>query len=288
MTTNRAHRTLSLATIVTALSAVALLGTSPARAQSLPANVRPESLRDVEIQQRLDNQVPGDLRFIDARGAAVRLGSFYGHRPLILALVYHRCPMLCTQVLNGLLNAVRDVPFDAGNDFTILAVSIDPLDTPAMAQSKQAIYAGLYGRPGTNAGWQFLTGAEPEIAELARSVGFRYTYDPRSGQFAHASTLIVLTPSGKVSRYLYGISFRPRDLRLALVDASAGKIGSITDELLLYCYAYDPESGKYGLIIWRTLRGVAVATVLALGIMIVALSRRSSSRTREPSQGSGR
>jgi protein SCO1 len=247
-------------------------GKSWAQVQSI--GVRPDLLRDVGIDQKLGNQVPTDLEFRDEQGNQVELGQLFHGRPAILALVYYQCPMLCTQILDSMLTSLKQIPLDAGKDFNVVTVSIDPRDRPIEAQAKKLMYAGLYGRPGATAGWHFLTGKDPQIHALANAIGYRYAYDPVTGQYAHAAAIMILTPSGKVSRYLYGIQYRPRDLRLGLVEASSDKIGSPVDKFLLYCYHYDPQTGKYDLLISRILRVAGVATVLGIGILIFALSRQ--------------
>ncbi len=252
------------------LYVLVLVGALPAQAQ----NQRPPLLRDVGLDQRLNEQAPLDLSFRDEVGRAVRLRDYFGKKPVVLSLVYYECPMLCTMVLNGLLRSLRAIRFDAGNQFQVVIVSIDPRETPAIAAAKKETYLGQYRRAGASEGWHFLTGAEPEIQQLARAVGFRYAYDPKTGQYAHASGVIVLTPEGKLSRYFYGIEYSARDLRLGLVEASANKIGSAVDQVLLFCYHYDPLTGKYGLIIMNLLRAAGVATVLALGSFVVVMFRR--------------
>jgi protein SCO1/2 len=181
--------------------------------------------------------------------------------------------MLCTQVLNGLDRSLKDVPMDIGKDFNVVTVSIDPSETPKLASAKRDLYTGIYGRPGAAQGWHFLTGEESQIRQLANAVGFRYAYDADSKQFAHASAVMVLTPGGKISRYFYGITYPARDMRLGLVEASEGKIGSAADQVLLFCYHYDPVTGKYGLLISRVIKAGGLLTVLAIGILVLVLSR---------------
>ncbi len=248
-----------------------------AKAQVQSVGIRPELLRDVGIDQRLGNAVPLDLEFRDEHGAAVRFGQYFEGKPVILALVYYQCPMLCTEVTNGLLNTLKQVSLDAGTQFNVLVVSIDPHDTPVEADAKQLLYASLYGRHGSAAGWHFLTGKDPQIHALAQSVGFRYAYDAASGQYAHPSAVMILTPDGRVSRYFYGISYPPRDVRLGLVEASSNQIGSPVDEVLLYCYHYDPATGKYGIVISNVLRAAGLLTILVLGTLIFALTRGTAS-----------
>ena len=237
------------------------------------ASVLPPQLRGVGIDQRLNNQVPLDLKFRDETGQTVTLGSYFGKKPVILSLVYYTCPMLCTMAENGLLNALRDVNFNIGEQFEVVTVSIDPTETPEMAMGKKAVYVGLYGRPGAKQGWHFLVGDEPSIRTLTRAVGFHYNYIPETRQYAHATGIIVLTPQGKVSRYFYGILYPSRDIRLALVEASNEKIGNPVDAVLLYCCQYDPTTGKYSVVVSRILRIAGAITLLSMGTLIFALSR---------------
>lgn len=236
--------------------------------------VRPELLKDVGIDQKLNAQVPLDLSFVDETGKAVQLKDYFGQgRPVVLTLVYYNCPMLCTQVLNGTLNTLKLQTLDIGKDFNVITVSIDPTDTPRVAKAKWEMYTGIYDRPTGAQGWHFLTGQEPQIHALANAVGFRYAYDSESHQYAHASVIMVLTPEGKVSRYLYGIEYPSRDMRLALVEASEGKIGTPVDQLLLFCYHYDPHTGKYGVLVSRILKFAGGLTVVLMGIAIFFLAR---------------
>jgi len=235
--------------------------------------VRPELLKEVGVDQKLNDEIPLNLAFRDEHGRPVELAQFFGSKPVILTLVYYNCPMLCTQVLNGLDRSLEVLPLEIGKDFNVVTVSIDPTDRPVVAEAKQAMYAGMYRRPGAQYGWHFLTGDEPQIKQLADSVGFRYAYDPDSKQYAHASAIMLLTPSGKISRYFYGVSYPERDLRLGLVEASHGKIGSPVDAVLLFCYHYDPHTGKYGLLISRVLQLGGILTVLVGGIFLIFLFR---------------
>jgi protein SCO1 len=235
--------------------------------------VRPELLKQVGVDQKLNDEIPLNLAFRDEHGRPVELAQFFGSKPVILTLVYYNCPMLCTQVLNGLDRSLEVLPLEIGKDFNVVTVSIDPTDRPVVAEAKQAMYAGMYRRPGAQYGWHFLTGDEPQIKQLADSVGFRYAYDPDSKQYAHASAIMLLTPAGKISRYFYGVSYPERDLRLGLVEASQGKIGSPVDAVLLFCYHYDPHTGRYGLLISRVLQLGGIVTVLVGGIFLIFLFR---------------
>ncbi|HXZ14167.1 MAG TPA: SCO family protein [Candidatus Sulfotelmatobacter sp.] len=237
--------------------------------------VRPELLKDVGIDQNLNSQVPLELEFRDEKGRSVRLSEFFSKgRPVILSLVYYNCPMLCTQVLNGLLRSLKEQSLNPGKDFEVLTVSIDPTERPVLASAKHDLYTGIYARPGAAEGWHFLTGEEAQVKQLAHALGFRYAYDPGSKQFAHASAIFILTPDGKISRYFYGIQYPERDLRLGLVEASHGKIGTPVDQILLFCYHYDPVTGKYGLLISRVIKAAGLATVLAIGALVFILGRR--------------
>ncbi len=239
----------------------------------------PPLLKKVGFAQRLDAQLPLELPFIDDQGRTVTLGDYFHDRPVILVLAYYRCPMLCTLVLNGLTQSLFDVPFDAGKQFEIVTVSIDPRETPELAAAKKKTYVTRYGRPGAAAGWHFLTGPQTSIAPLAEAVGFRYTYDAKRDEYAHAAGIVVATPGGRLARYFYDVRFRPRDVRLALVEASAGKIGTPIDQILLYCFHYDPTEGKYGTTIMalRSRRRRADdGRACGLGRRVVALRSASS------------
>ena len=265
------------------IASALFLHLSPAAAQftdpTQSVGVRPELLKEVGVDQKLNDSIPLDLTFRDERGNLVALRQYFGSKPVILTLVYFNCPMLCTQVLNGLDRSLELIPMSIGKDFNVLTVSIDPTDRPVLAEAKQAVYLGMYGRPGAAQGWHFLTGNEPQIKQLAATVGFRYAYDPDSKQYAHASAIMVLTPTGRISRYFYGISYPERDLRLGLVDASEGKIGSPVDQILLFCYHYDPHIGKYGLMVSRVLQLAGGLTVLCGGIFLAVLFRSGHHRS---------
>ena len=246
-----------------------------------PANTRPPRLENVGIEQHLDAQIPPDLTFRDEAGKAVKLGDYFGHKPLILNLVYYNCTMLCGEALAGLASAMRLVKFDVGNEFDVVTVSFDPRETPEMAASKKIDYVGRYGRPNAAAGWHFLTGQPDSINALTKAVGFQYQYDAKSNQYAHATAILVLTPQGRISRYFYGVDFPPKDLRMGLVEASQGKIGNAVDAVLLYCYHYDPETGKYGAMVANILRLAAAATILIMGIFLFILWRLDLSVTKK-------
>jgi protein SCO1/2 len=253
---------------------------------SPPANMRPPTLQNVGIEQRLDAQIPPDLAFRDETGRAVKLGDYFGKKPLILDLVYYNCPMLCGESLAGLTGALRLVKFDAGDQFDVVIVSFDPRETPEMAAAKKADYIKRYGRPNTASGWHFLTGSAQSIDALTKAVGFQYQYDSRLNQFAHATAIMVLTPQGRISRYFYGVDFPPKDLRMGLVEASKEKIGNAVDQVLLYCYHYDPSTGKYGAVIVNILRLAAAATILILGGFLLIMLRLEKSLPRRAPNGS--
>jgi len=239
-----------------------------------PSSAQPEILQQVGIDQRLNEPVPLELVFRNEAGRAVELQEYFGHKPVVLSLVYYECPMLCNLVLNGVLKALRALSFDAGDEFTVLTVSFDPRETPALAAQKKQTYMQEYRREKAEQGWHFLTGDSAAIRRLTEAVGFRYAFDPASRQFVHASGIMVITPEGRMSRYFYGVEYSPRDLRLALVEASAGRIGSPVDQVLLYCYHYDPVTGKYGMAIMNIIRLAGAATVLVLGSFMVVMFRR--------------
>jgi protein SCO1 len=248
------------------------------RASAQPAGVRPPVLKDVGIDQLLNNQVPLDLEFRDESGRTVKLAEYFKDKPVVLSLVYYDCPRLCTQVLNGLLGALKTLPMTPGKEFVNLSVSFDPRETPQLAATKKAEYLNRYDRPGAEAGWHFLTGDEAAIQALTKAVGFRYLWDPVTKQYAHAGGIMILTPQGKVSRYFYGIEYAPRDLRFGVIDASAGKVGSVADRVILYCYMYDPDRGTYGLVVMRLLRIFGSLTVVTLLALFLYLRRKEKQR----------
>jgi len=262
-------------------ASLALLAASHLAAQATPDG-RPPILRNVTIDQHLDRQLPLGLQFRDEAGRIVRLGDYFGKRPVVLVLAYYDCPMLCTQVLNGLVSAMRILTFDAGREYEVVTVSFDPRDDPSDARAKKEPYVARYGRPTGAAGWHFLTGEPKAIGALTDAVGFRYAWDERIQQFAHASAIYVTTPDGRLSRYFYGIEYAPRDLRLALVEASRGKIGTPVDQLLLYCYHYDPVAGRYGAVVMNMVRVAGVAFVLILSGFLALMWRRERRRERRP------
>jgi protein SCO1/2 len=242
----------------------------PSKTSGVIPTQLPIGLRDVGIEQKLNAQIPLSLLFTDEEGRRVQLKDYFGKRPVILSFVYYDCPMLCTMVLNGLVRGLRPVSLNPGSDFEIVTVSFDPRETAPLAESKKRVYLNSYRRPSAAQGWHFLTGDEPSIHALTRAAGFNYHWDESSQQFAHASGIMILTPDGRISRYFYGIEFSGRDLRLGLIDASAGKIGSAADQVLLYCFHYDPSTGKYGVAIMNVMRLAGLATLLLVGGFIGA------------------
>jgi protein SCO1/2 len=263
------------------LSGLLMIGGAEYAAAQVPpppselADRTPPVLRNIRIDQKLDSQVPPDLTFKDETGQTVRLGDYFGKRPMILVLVYFKCPQLCTVVLTDLLHSLNGlVGMSVGEQFDILTVSFDPRETPELAAAKKRSYLKEYGRASAAQGWHFLTGQQPQIAALADSVGFRYEWSEEYKQYMHASGLMILTPQGKVSQYFYGIDYAANDLRLALNRAGTGEIGAPADEILFYCLHYDPRTGRYGLIIDRVLKLSGVLTVMALSAFLLVMFRR--------------
>ena len=234
----------------------------------------PKALRDIGFDQHIDAHIPLDVSFRDETGRTVTIGDYFGRRPVVLLFAYFDCPMLCTQVINGLSSALGVLSLEPGKDFEILTVSFNPHDTPESARTKKAIYIDRYKREGASQAWHFLTGGQPAIDRLTKAAGFKYAWDADTKQYAHPTGVMVLTPDGRLARYLFGIEYGPRDLRYAIVEASAGRVGNAVDTLLLYCYHYDPETGRYGLAIMRTIRIAAAGTVFLLAGFIVVMVRR--------------
>jgi protein SCO1/2 len=240
------------------------------------SNVPPQ-FEEVTFEQRLGETLPLDARFVDESGRSVTLGDYFGKKPVMLAFVYFQCPMLCPLVMNGISSALKVVPFTAGGEFEVVLVSIDPRDTAASASAKKQAHLQHWGVPETAGGWHFLTGTEEEIRRVTSAAGFTYEWDEVTQQYAHVSGVLVATPEGRLSRYFYGVEYSPKDLRLALVDSGQGKLGSVVDELLLYCFHYDPSSGRYGAVFMNIMRLGGVLTVgLILGF--IALMRWRDSR----------
>jgi len=248
-----------------------LYGAQPVSAQATTG--LPKALKNVRIDQRLNEQVPLDAVFKDESGHEVTLARFFKGKPVVLSLVYYSCPMLCTQVLNGQLGAFRQVSFNIGQQYEVVTVSFDSKETAQLAAAKKETYIKGYNRAGSENGWHFLTGDEVNIKRLTDAVGFRYAWDEQTKQFAHASGIMILTPQGKIARYFFGIDYPPRDLRLTLVEASENKIGTPVDALMLYCYHYDPATGRYGAVVMNIVRVAGVITLILIAGLLLALRR---------------
>jgi len=261
-----------IAALLIACAAATVLAAPP------PADERPAALRDVGFDQRLGERVPLDLELRDETGAAVRLGRYFDGKPVVLVPAYATCPMLCPLVLNGVMTALRALPFDVGREFRVVAFSFDPRETPAQVAAKKRSLLEGYHRPNAEAGWHFLTGEEAHVRRLAAAVGFRYAFDAGRQQYAHASGIVVLTPNGTIARYLFGVEFPPRDLRLALVEASEGRIGSPVDQLLLFCFHWDPATGRYSGVALDAVRLAGLGTVAAMAAFVGAMLRRERRR----------
>jgi protein SCO1/2 len=240
-----------------------------------PSSLKPEQLKDVTFKQRLDGQLPLDAPFNDEYGRSVTLGKYFGQkRPVILAFVYYTCPMLCTQVMNGISASLRALTFTAGQDFDVVLVSFDPRDNPAAALEKKQAHLKYWNSEATTGGWHFLTGDEPSIKRVTDAAGFSYAFDKQTAQYAHVSGILVATPDGHLSRYFYGVEYSPKELRMALVESGQGHIGSLIDEVLLFCYHYDPEHGRYGATVMNLVRAAAVLTLAAMAVYFWTMRRR--------------
>ena len=267
---------------IAALLALCVAG----NAQTVPGNVGtsstglPAALRNVGFEPPLNGPLPLDAGFRDENGRDVHLGDYFGRKPVLLALVYYGCPMLCNQVEQGVVGSLKMLSFNAGRDYEVVFVSFDPRETPDMAAQKKVSALSHYGRPDTASGWHFLTGGRDSIDALTEAANFRYSFNEKTGIFAHASGILLLTPNGRISRYFYGVEYPSRDVRLGLVDASAGKIGNPIDRLLLYCFQYDPSTARYSATILRIIRlgGVLTICTIVLGILIF---RRRDTHTRD-------
>lgn len=279
--------------IVAATASAQMTGAPTAgykREPGMNASTMPAALREIGFDQHIGAFVPLDTPFRDESGRAIRLGDYFGTRPVVMVFAYYDCPMLCTQVLSGLTSALRTMSLEPGKDFEIVTVSFDPHDTPKTATEKKSVFVERYKRPGAEAAWHFLTGDPAAIDRLTGAAGFRYVWDAPTKQFAHPTGIIVATPDGRLAKYLFGIEYGPRDLRFALVEASSGRVGTAVDSLLLYCYHYDPMTGRYGIVVMRVMRIAGAATVLALGTFIFVMIRRERTGydtrgTRHPAQG---
>lgn len=239
----------------------------------------PPALRDVGVDQKLDQSINLDLTFRDESGRTVGLREYFGKKPVILAPVYYKCPMLCTQILSGLVSALKPLNLTPGKEFDVIAFSFDPSETPELAGAKKIVHVKRYGRPESEPGWHFLTGDQAGIDQLMKQIGFRYVWDEKSQQWAHASTLVVLTPGGKISRYLYGVDYSPRDLKFGLIEASQYKIGNPVEQVLLFCYHYDATTGKYTPLALFSMRVLAGSVLLGLGAFLIVMFRRESRRS---------
>lgn len=243
-------------------------------------NGLPKVLNEVGIEQKLNEQIPLDTEFKDENGKTVKIGDYFGKRPVVLALVYYECPMLCSEVLNGLTGSLKGLTFSAGKEFDVIAISFDARenDKPDLAKNKKESYLKRYGREGSENGWHFLTGSQDSIDKITKAVGFGYKWDEPTNQFAHAGAIMILTPEGKMSKYLYGIDYAPKDVKFALIESSENKIGSSVDQLLLYCYHYDPAKGKYGLVVMNVMRLGGVLTLLGMGAMFLVFWRHNKKK----------
>jgi len=244
--------------------------------QGVSSMTVPQQLKDVTFEQRLGTMLPLDAPLRDETGRHVALGDYFGARPVVLALVYYSCPMLCTQVLNGVSGAVKAMPFIVGKDFDVVYVSFDPRETPKLAAEKKRAQLDDYNHASTASGWHFLTGDEASIRRITNAAGFSYRWDEATGQYAHVSGVLVATPDGLLSRYFYGVEYSPKELRMALVESSKGKVGSLVDRLLLYCYHYDPTTGRYGAIAMNLIRLGGALTFVILAGFIWIMRRREA------------
>lgn len=259
--------------VFAATAAITAITTFKASAQ--PADQTPPELQGVGVTEHLDEQIPLGLEFTDEEGRKIKLGDYFqGDRPVILTLNYYRCPMLCSLQLNGLIEGLKELEWSPGQDFEIVTVSIDPTETPSLAKAKKKTYMEEYGRPSAAAGWHFLTGSKKNINELASAVGFHFKWNPDRREWMHAAALSACTPEGHISRYLYGVMYEPKTLRLALLEASQGKIGSTIDQIILYCYHYDAKAGSYSLAAFNLMRAGGAMTAVIIGGILVALWRR--------------
>ncbi len=263
--------------VVCALIVAAMAFAAPGRAQegvggtidnagsSANLGQLPNILKGVNFDQDLGAQVPLDAKFVDASGKAVTLGDYFGKKPVVLILAYYKCPLLCPEVLHGAAESFKKISFRIGAQYNVVTISINPKEGPDLAAKEKKLYVGVYGDPEAASGWHFLTGTQPEIKRVAGAVGFHYKYIPQLDQFAHAAGIVVLTPQGKVAQYFYGIKYRPEDLRLALVQSSQEKIGSVVDQVLLFCCTYDPDTGRYHALIFRVLAICGAITIVVVG-----------------------
>jgi protein SCO1/2 len=267
---------IGLMSVVLMSSVVSAQGNAPGLRPdpTMPSSTVPAALSQVSFEQRLNEQLPLDLPFKDESGRTVKLGEYFGRKPVVLTFVYYECPMLCTEVLNGLERSLRVLNETIGKEFDVVTVSFDPKETPVLASGKKRAYLERYKRPEAEQGWHFLTGEQASIDALTKAAGFNFSWDEASHQFAHPSGIVVATPAGRVSRYFFGVDYSPRDVKFALIESSNERIGTLADRLLLYCYHYDPAKGNYGFVAMRAVRIGGAATILALvGFVFVSLRR---------------
>lgn len=251
-------------------------------------NSRPSILQQVGIDQRIGEELPLDAHFTDEYGKDVALGSYFHQgKPVLIALVYYDCPMLCDQVLNGMASALNVLKFDAGKEFNVLAISFDPRETPQLAKEKKEMYLKRYKRAGAEQGWHFLTGKPDSIKKITEAAGFHYVWDTNTKQFAHSSAVILITPEGRVAQYYYGIEYSPKDMRLGIIQASKEKLGTVVDSVILYCYHYDPATGKYGAVVMNLIRVAGLITVLLMGGFIGFSLYRDSRANQENARHAG-
>jgi protein SCO1/2 len=270
---------MAVAVVVCAMAWPSLASAQPSRPMSVPAPGKAATeqipaLREIGIDQKLNEKLPLDLEFTDEHGASVKLGQYFGQRPVVLAMVYYGCPMLCTQVLNGLGGSLQGMSYSVGKEYEVVVVSFDPGETPAMATDRKKQFMRRFISDPPEGNIHFLTGRDSSIKALTGAIGFKYAWDTATSQFAHPAAITVLTADGRISRYLYGVEFAPKDLKLAIVESSEGKIGSLVEQAMLFCYHYDPETGRYGFAIMNMVRAAGALTVLVLvGAIVISLRR---------------
>jgi protein SCO1 len=266
--------------------AVSLL-TVLARGQAPAIDLSPPPPKNVGFDQNIGRTVPLDATFRDETGKTVRLGDYFADKPVVLSLAYFACPMLCSLSMQGLSGSLKGINLDAGRDFELITISFDPRETSAMARAKKDTAIQRYGRPGAALGWHFLTGDEAAIQQVTSTVGFRYEWDASIQEYAHPTGIVVLTPDGKVARYLFGVEYAPKDLRLSLVEASHGNLGTVVDQLLLLCYHYDPKAGRYGRVAIGAMRAGGALTLLSLGALVVVMTRKEKRARKKTARGEG-
>lgn len=247
----------------------------------------PSVLKQVGIDQKLNAQLPLDLKFRDEIGREVKLGDYFGKRPVVLSMVYYECPMLCGEVLNGEASVFSTLKFDIGREYDVVTVSFDPTEGPELARGKKRTYVERYGRDGAEQGWHFLTGSPQSIQALTDAVGFHYAWDEQTKQYAHAAAIMVVNPQGKITQYFYGVEYAPKDLRFAIIQSSQNKVGTLVDQVLLYCYHYDPRTGKYGAVISRVLQIGGALTLAILGGFLIIMIRLEPQKDRRGTGGKG-